>query len=131
MIALDTNVLVRLLVFDEPRQAERARRLVEQATSKDESIFLSSIVLCELVWVLRGAVDAPKKDIVATLNRLLDSELFVFENAALLRTAIDRFTSGRADFADYLLGEVASDAGASVTFTFDRTLQHEPGFSLV
>jgi predicted nucleic-acid-binding protein len=131
VIALDTNVLVRFLVGDEPRQAERARAVIEQSQSTGEPVYLSQIVLCELVWVLAGAYDAPKQDILDTLNRLAEDPGFVCDDPQRVRRAIDRFSRGAADFSDYLLGETSCDAGATATFTFDRELRDEPGFSLL
>ena len=127
MIALDTNVLVRYLVGDDSRQAEQAEEIVEQARSSGEAVFLSQIVLCELVWVLAGAYDAAKKDILYTLNLLSDDPGFLCDDPPRVRRAIDRYARGAADFSDYLL----ADAGAGVTFTFDKALRDEPGFSLV
>ncbi len=131
MIGLDTNVLVRYLVGDEPRQAERARETVERARSAGEAIFLSQIVLCELVWVMVSAYDAGKEDVLHALDRLADDPAFVCDEPARVRRAIDRLARGKADFSDYLLGESGRDAGASTTFTFDRALRDEPGFSLL
>lgn len=131
MIALDTNVLVRYLVGDEPRQAKRARQLVGKARAAGEPIYLSPIVLCELVWVLTGAYEAAKKDILWTLNSLDDDPGFICDDPTRVRRAIDRFSQGAADFSDYLLGEAAADVGVSVTFTFDRALRDEPGFTLL
>jgi predicted nucleic-acid-binding protein len=131
MIGLDTNVLVRYLVDDEPRQSRRARQVVQRARSKSEQIFLSQIVLCELVWVLAGAYRADSRDILQTLNRLADDPSFVLESRDRVRRAIDRLATGKADFSDYLLGEAAADTGAQVTLTFDRALRDEVGFTLL
>ena len=131
MIALDTNVLVRYLVADEPAQAKRAAAIVDRARDDEESIHLSQIALCELVWVLAGAYDAAKKDILYTLNLLSDDSLFICDDPSRVRRAIDRFAEGSADFSDYLLGETSSDAGAGVTYTFDKSLRDESGFTLL
>ena len=131
MIALDTNVVVRYLVGDDPGQARQAERIVKEARSSDETAYLSQIVLCELVWVLSGAYGAAKKDILYTLNLLSDDPGFICDDPLRVRRAIDRYAQGSADFSDYLLAEAAADAGAGVTFTFDKALRDEPGFSLV
>lgn len=131
MIALDTNVLVRYLIGDDPRQAGLAEEVIEQARAAEERIYLSPIVLCELVWVLAAAYDAAKKDLLFALNRLSDDTGFICDDPPRVRRAIDRFSVGRGDFSDYLLEEAAIDAGATVTFTFDKSLRDEPGFSLL
>ena len=52
MIGLDTNVLARYIMQDDPAQSEAASELIESRCSADEPGLVSSVVLCELVWVL-------------------------------------------------------------------------------
>jgi len=52
MIALDTNVLVRFLVEDDEKQSQKATRLIRNAQKRGEPLFISDIVMCEVVWVL-------------------------------------------------------------------------------
>jgi predicted nucleic acid-binding protein len=54
LIAFDTNVMIRLLVHDDPQQATEAERLVREAAAAGETVFLGVPVLCEIVWVLRS-----------------------------------------------------------------------------
>lgn len=129
MIALDTNVLVRYLVADDPGQAELAHEVIAQARAAGNKVFLSQIVLCELAWVLAGAYKAAKKDVLYALNLLSDDPGFVCDDPYRVRRAIDRYAGGTADFSDYLLAEVNADAGAAVTYTFAKALRDEPGFS--
>ena len=60
MIGLDTNVLVRYLTQDDPQQSARANNLIETQCTKNEPGWIALIVLCELVWVLRGAYNYKK-----------------------------------------------------------------------
>ena len=55
MKAVDTNVLVRYLVQDDPRQGKRAADFIEAAGTGGEQILIGNIVLCEMVWVLESA----------------------------------------------------------------------------
>ena len=55
MIAFDTNVLLRLLLDDDARQAERAQALIDRAVSASDRVLLPDVVLCELEWVLDSA----------------------------------------------------------------------------
>ncbi|MCU7960141.1 MAG: PIN domain-containing protein [gamma proteobacterium symbiont of Bathyaustriella thionipta] len=55
MIGLDTNILVRYITQDEPQQAQRASRIIEQSCSKASPGHIAQVVLCELVWVLQRA----------------------------------------------------------------------------
>jgi predicted nucleic-acid-binding protein len=130
VIAIDTNVLVRYLVADDQRQAERAKRLVDSAREAGEKVFVGQIVLCETIWVLEGAYRAQKRDLLTALQRLVESDVFELERPRVVRRASDLFAQGKADFAEYLLGQVARAEGAAVTYTFDRQLKGASLFAL-
>jgi predicted nucleic-acid-binding protein len=125
MIALDTNVLVRFLVEDDKQQTARAARVIQGATERDESLFVSDIVLCELVWVLSSSYKTSRTAIAATLGRLVQARQLAFADSERVRRATDAYVSGGGDFADYLIREHARDAGCSAVATFDRALLKE------
>jgi len=131
MIALDTNVVVRLVVRDDPQQMALAERQLLGAAEKGESCLLSDPVLCELEWVLGSCYRASRGDILAVLQELLGRELFTFEDRGTVLEALSRYQAGRADFSDYLIGSKGEFLGARVTFTFDRALRDPDGFSLL
>ena len=131
MIALDTNVLVRFLVRDDERQARRARALIEGAASAGDPCLVTSPVLCELEWVLEGVYHASRGDIAVTVRDLLTTPPFVVEDDALVRRALASYIKGRADFSDYLLGQLGRAGGARTTYTFDRALRNGEGFTVL
>ena len=131
MIGLDTNVLVRFLTEDDPRQARRAAALIRSAVARGERCFVDSIVLCELAWVLRGAYDASKADLLLTLERLMDAVQIQIGDKDVVRAAIDAYRNGRADFADYVIGAKHRESGCARTATFDRRLRDDPAFQVL
>ncbi|HEV8131067.1 MAG TPA: type II toxin-antitoxin system VapC family toxin [Acidobacteriota bacterium] len=130
-IALDTNVLIRLLIGDDSIQAKRAKRLLESAWEQGERCFVSDPVLCELEWVLDSAYGASRHDVAMAIQELLSNKIFVVENEGLVQRAVDHYARGRADFSDYLLGVRGQAKGARTTYTFDKALRHEEGFTLL
>ena len=84
MRALDTNILVRYLVNDDPAQAAVADRILDDCRRKREPVFLSILVLCEMVWVLARSFDQSKSEIVEVLERILDLDLFRVEREPLV-----------------------------------------------
>ena len=129
MIAFDTNVLLRLLLNDDPDQARQAQNLIDRAVAASDRVLLPDIVLCELEWVLESVYAFPRARIATTVRRLLDAEELAFVNRAAVGRALEHYTRGRADFSDYLLGESARLTGASTTYTFDRALSRSAGFN--
>lgn len=128
MIALDTNVLIRYLVADDPKQARAATSVVERTLQNGESIFISQIVLCELVWVLSYAYDFGRKEIAGLIGDLRRAAQVEIENPDQVARALDRYSASRGDFADYLIAERAMARGCSGVATFDRALHRDSRF---
>lgn len=131
MIGFDTNLLVRYLVKDDPAQATLVERLIAEAVERDGLIFLNHIVLCETAWVLESGYGHGRGVIAEVYEKLLLTQQFEFEARELVWSALRRFRAGKADFADYLIGETNLAAGCERTHTFDRGLEGEDGFELV
>ena len=129
MIAFDTNLLVRIMVEDDPMQAARVRSLLEKSAEQDESIFVSDIVLCELEWVLESAYGVPRRRICAAIGALLADSLFCFEDSGRVAEALNLYQLGKADLSDHLLGLTAEAAGTRTTYTFDRALGRDSRFT--
>jgi predicted nucleic-acid-binding protein len=118
MIAVDTNVVVRLLVADDPDQSAIARRRAA------EGIFISHGVLMETEWVLRTGYRLPRGKLADALRDLLELSIAEVEDRDDLRWAVDRYRRG-ADWSD-LLHLIAARAHAGFA-TFDRALPRESG----
>ena len=128
MTGLDTNVLVRLLVDDDAEQTARARALVRRAADVGEPLFVSDVVACEVVWVLESAYGLRREEIASALAGLFDARQLLFRDRDALRRALEAFTGGRGDFADFVIRELALQAGCEAVATFDRALLREAGF---
>ena len=131
MIALDTNVLLRLVLRDDPVQATIAERLMRDAKRDGTPLYVSDAVLCELAWVLKGFPALKRVDIAQLLADLLDAELIQVEGDRAAERAVRAYAEGPGDFADYLIRERALAAGATVVATFDRALKSDPGFRVL
>ena len=119
MIGLDTNVIVRYLVQDDPVQAKIATRIFEKRLSAEARGFVSAVTLCEVVWVLKRGYKRPKTELCAVIRALLEAGELEIEHRDLVWRALSAYQSGAVDFSDYLIGERALLAGAKTTLTFD------------
>lgn len=129
MIALDTNVIVRFLVADDPAQSARAARLLRLGPDAGEVFFIGDVVLAEVVWVLQSRYRRSRQDIAAALRALLEAQHLKFESTDRFLRALRRYQAGQGGFADYLIAERARDEGCTVVATFDRALVDEGGFT--
>ena len=123
MIGLDTNVLLRFLVKDDDRQAERSARAIRHAVSRREPIVVSAIVLVETVWVLSSSYKYSRAEIGGTLAEILDADGFEIPDRDAVRAAVEEYRTTKADFADCLIGRLNQRAGCRDTLTFDRRLK--------
>ncbi|MEX0268534.1 PIN domain-containing protein [Leptolyngbyaceae cyanobacterium UHCC 1019] len=125
MIGLDTNILVRYLTRDDEQQWQQAVSVIQQ----NQPCFITNIVLCELVWVLRGTnYGFRKNEIINVLEAMLHSAAFEFENRSTADQALQQYKQGKADFSDYLIGAISRQAGCTETVSFDGKLKSERGF---
>ena len=119
MIALDTNVLVRFLVDDDPRQAEAARALLAELTP-ERPAFVCREVAVELSWVLDRAYGFSRDRIATVFEELVASEELRFEAPDDVVRAADGCRRGGPGFADRMISAAARRSGAAPLYTFDR-----------
>jgi predicted nucleic-acid-binding protein len=119
VIGLDTNVLVRYVMQDDPKQARQATKLIESLTSEGPG-FVALVVVVEFVWVLESAYEVARSELAIALEVLLRSEELVVEQAEVVWSALRTYRDGSVDFADCLIERSAAAAGCARTMTFDR-----------
>lgn len=131
MIGLDTNVVVRFLVQDDQVQSAIANRFMSRL-GREKPGFISSIVLAEITWVLSRAYKSSREDIARAVEGLLRSAELIVENADAAYRALAIYqASPSAEFADALIAETASLAGAAETVTFDKNAASSLGMRLL
>lgn len=130
MTGLDTNVLVRYIMQDDPRQSALATRLLESLTA-DAPGFVSLISVVELSWVLSSAYELDRVQLVQAIEVLLRTKEIVVDRAETVWKAVRLFQSANADFADCLIERSAAAAGCERTMTFDRGAAKGCGMTLV
>lgn len=122
MHAADTNLLVRLLTRDEPSQFAAAKRFVAKGA------WVSTVVVAEVVWVLRVVYQCPPEQLQAALELMLKHEHLVLQDADAVALALEQFRKRPAlGFSDCLVLELARKAGHLPLGTFDKKLSKLEG----
>lgn len=115
MLAVDTNVLVRLLTRDDTDQTKAAEAFASKGA------WVSHLVLAETFWVLDSVYDLSRAQIATALEMLLNHRELSIQDADVVTAALGHYRQRSAvDFSDCLVLEIARKAGHLPVGTFDR-----------
>ena len=130
MIGLDTNVLVRYIMQDDPKQSPKATQLIESLNS-DSPGFVSIVSVIELYWVLTSCYALSNLQVKQALEALLRTKQILVDRADQVVRALRVFADGKSDFADCLIERTAAGAGCTGTMTFDTGAAKHAGMTLI
>jgi len=117
MRAVDTNVLVRLVVRDDPSQARAAEAFIEPGA------WVSQLVLAETIWVLDSVFDLSREQLGMAIEMLLQHRSLIIQEPEVVTEALNQYRHGAAvGFSDCLVLSIARKAGHLPLATFDRQL---------
>jgi predicted nucleic-acid-binding protein len=116
---LDTNIVLRLILNDDPEQSGIARALLSQPAS------VGTGVLMETAWVLKKTYEYPRQLIAAALDALIEIPTIYVSDEAGVRWAIERYRAHGADFADML--HLVAARGSSSFASFEKRLADRAG----
>ncbi len=131
MKGLDTNVLVRYLVQDDPKQAAKASRFIETQCTEESPCYIGHIVLCELAWVLESNYQQTREGIAVIIEQLLQVGQLEVATPEVVWRALNDYRTSNADFPDHLLARVNESAGCNKTVTFDKKASKQPAFEML
>jgi predicted nucleic-acid-binding protein len=119
-VALDTNLLVRLLTNDDPEQARRVADLIDDSSA----CFVPITVVLELEWALRGAYQLPREAIIRAFRGLNAIRQLHLEQEEQVLQALEAYAKG-LDFADAL--HLLRSEGCAALVSFDRAFVRKAG----
>ncbi|MCY4660205.1 MAG: type II toxin-antitoxin system VapC family toxin [Acidobacteria bacterium] len=126
MRAVDTSVLVRLIVRDDPQQVARAEDFVAQGA------WIALPVLAEAIWVLKSVYGLNRQRIGVVVGMLIEHDRLALQDEDVVRKAHSTFERERSiEFSDCLIVESARKAGHIPVGTFDRKMARLEGTSRV
>lgn len=117
---VDTNVLFRMVVNDDPAQRAKALAFGEKLNTQNLG-FVSLIVLVEFNWSLRSRYGYSKSEVISAMEKLIRARSLTFESHDAVVRALERASRSSVDFADALIAEHNLEQGCSHTVTFDQT----------
>jgi predicted nucleic-acid-binding protein len=131
MIGIDTNLLLRLWLNDDPAQNKRIDSLLAAHGGTPGSLLVTDVVLVEAVWTLRSAFEQDKHAQSLAVRSLLEETAFAFEDREVVFAALSLFEAGSCGFADCLVVAKHARQGCDLTATFDRGMRKLPGVKVL
>jgi predicted nucleic-acid-binding protein len=119
MPALDTSVLVRLLVRDAEAQSERAATLIDSHPEDEPPLYVPVTVLLELEWVLRSRYRFNKPQVISAVMAVMEVRSIEVQSLAAVEHALHMLRQSTAEFADCLHAGLAFAAQREPLLTFD------------
>ncbi len=131
MIGIDTNILLRLWLNDDPAQNKRIDALLAEHGSAPGSLLVADVVLVEAAWTLMSAFGQGKEAQLIAMRSLLEETAFAFEDREAVAAAVALFEAGSCGFSDCLVVAKHARQGCSFTATFDRGMRKLPGVKVL
>jgi predicted nucleic-acid-binding protein len=122
MRAADTNLLVRVLTGDDPKQLEAAEAFIAGGA------WVSTVVVAETVWVLGDSYELSNQDLASAIEMLIQQPNLIIQDSEAVAAALELFRARPSlGFSDCLILELARRAGHLPLGTFDRALGRVEG----
>jgi len=117
---IDTNLLVRFLTEDDPEKAKAVETLLGKAGKGEVKILIPSVVIAELVWVLKSFYEMDSGELAELVGAVLNTPGLDTQDKSILREALKTFERKGIDFVDAWILEFARDRNIKTIYTFDR-----------
>lgn len=126
MIGIDTNILLRLWLNDDPAQNKRTDELLAAHGGMPGSLLVTDVVLAKAVWTLKAAFEQDRHGQLIAIRSLLEETAFAFEDREAVAAALILFETGSCGFADCLIVAKHAREGCDFTATSDRGMRKLP-----
>lgn len=120
MIGIDSNLLIRFVLDDDPVWSAPAARFLETELTPERPGYVNLVVLAELAWSVRRAKGFDRSRMEAMIEGLLSSDSLVLERSETVARALSRYRRSSIGFADCLIAELNDEAGAVPTVSIDK-----------
>ena len=131
MVGVDTNILVRFLVGDDEKQANKVYKLFKSIENDKDELFVPTLVILELIWVLESVYEIVRSDILDSVSQLILMPIFKFENLTVIQKFIFEAQQSKFDLSDLLIAHSANINGCEVILTFDKKASKYKYFDLL
>jgi predicted nucleic acid-binding protein len=129
---VDANILIRLLVNEPHDLALRVLEILEAASTRGVRLYVSSLTIAEVVYVLESFYGWERAAIADDLIDLVANARFWFPESTVLLHALQRYRDIRQlHFADAYVAAIALSRQHGTVISFDREFRRVPELTLI
>ena len=130
MKAIDTNILIRFLVGDDPDQTRTVYHLFKRAESEKNELFVPLLVVLEVIWVLESVYEIERKEIIDAISEILLMPILRFEQQTAVQKFIQSSKKNSQVLSDVLIAHSAEAQSCESVLTFDSKASKHHLFEL-
>lgn len=131
MKAVDTNILLRYFLNDDEKQNAKVKNLFVENRQNGTCLFVPSLVILELDWVLASFYKMPRDEIIELLLSVVNFDILKVEHEQAIKMALTFAQNNSYDLSDLLIGAIAKANDCTTTLTFDKKASKSPEFTLL
>ena len=117
---LDANIFIRYLTNDDPAQADRVEKLLDQAAGGGKQLLTTEMVIAEVVWVLESFYNLDNRAIGPMVKAILATPGLEVINGTLVEKAVEHYMGKNIDFIDSYIAAVMERHKVSEIFSYDK-----------
>jgi len=126
MTFLDSNIILRYLINDDPRKAKRCDALLQNIAQGKEAAWTHALAIAEIIWVLTGTYRLPKERVIDALVSLLGMKDLLLEDKHRVLSALATYRSTSIDFIDAYHAQMMHDRGLTSIYSYDTDFDKLP-----
>jgi predicted nucleic-acid-binding protein len=117
---IDTNIFIRFLTNDIPEQAEACDHIFRDAAEKSEKLFITEMVIAEIIWVLESYYELPKKEVQEMVEKILITPFLFCPQKDIILNALTLYGDKNIDYIDAYNASILRELEIKEVYSYDR-----------
>jgi len=117
---IDTNIIIRFLTDDVPEKADACEEVFKREARKEERVFITDLVVAEIVWVLESVYGLSKKEIQDKVEKILNTPNLFCLHKDIILGALILYAEKDIDFIDAYNALILKEKGIKELYSYDR-----------
>jgi len=128
---LDTNIILRYLTADDAQKAKRCEDVFKKAADGKETLYTTTLVIAEVVWVLEKIYKLSEGDIAKAIRQILNTPHIECDEKDILLRAVGLYELKKIDFIDVYNAVIMETQGIDTLYSYDTDFDSIPSLKRI